>query len=63
MLCVQINANFSNDIIQAATRVNYASNLACIHGLEAMVRMLCHAYDLQLTITRCPWRLTVLCLS
>lgn len=32
-----INAAFSRDIIQAATRVNYASNLAYIHGLEAMV--------------------------
>ncbi|CAM1504035.1 Fc.00g016260.m01.CDS01 [Cosmosporella sp. VM-42] len=28
---------FAHDIIQAATRVNYASNLAYIHGLETMV--------------------------
>ncbi|KAH6606018.1 prenylcysteine oxidase [Trichoderma cornu-damae] len=33
----QINENFSRHIIQAATRVNYASNLAYLHGLEAMV--------------------------
>jgi prenylcysteine oxidase/farnesylcysteine lyase len=33
----KINPDFSRDIIQAATRVNYASNLAYIHGLEAMV--------------------------
>ncbi|KAL8774001.1 MAG: hypothetical protein Q9194_004166 [Teloschistes cf. exilis] len=34
-----IHAPFSSDIIQAATRVNYAQNLAQIHGLEAMVCM------------------------
>ena len=34
-----IYAPFSTDIIQAATRVNYAQNLAQIHGLEAMVCM------------------------
>uniref|UniRef100_A0A0B7JVE8 Prenylcysteine lyase domain-containing protein n=1 Tax=Bionectria ochroleuca TaxID=29856 RepID=A0A0B7JVE8_BIOOC len=33
----KINPDFSRDIIQAATRVNYASNLAYIHGLETMV--------------------------
>lgn len=33
----KINPDFSREIIQAATRVNYASNLAYIHGLEAMV--------------------------
>lgn len=32
-----IKAAFGREIIQAATRVNYASNLAYIHGLEAMV--------------------------
>ncbi|KAL2211035.1 Prenylcysteine oxidase [Sarocladium strictum] len=33
----KINKAFSRHIIQAATRVNYASNLAFIHGLETMV--------------------------
>ncbi|KAL3952136.1 hypothetical protein ACCO45_013853 [Purpureocillium lilacinum] len=33
----QIKGGFTTDIMQAATRVNYASNLAHIHGLEAMV--------------------------
>ncbi|POR36147.1 Frequency clock protein [Tolypocladium paradoxum] len=32
-----INGDFSGEIIQAATRVNYASNLAYIHGLETTV--------------------------
>ena len=35
----RIFAPFSTDIIQASTRVNYAQNLAQIHGLEAMVCM------------------------
>ena len=30
---------FATEIIQASTRVNYAQNLALIHGLEAMVCM------------------------
>lgn len=34
----QIDARFAHDLIQAATRVNYASNLEKIHGLETMVR-------------------------
>jgi prenylcysteine oxidase / farnesylcysteine lyase len=39
-----LNANnilpaFSNDIVQASTRVNYAQNLRFIHALEAMVCM------------------------
>ncbi|PTB61978.1 Prenylcysteine oxidase [Trichoderma citrinoviride] len=34
----KIDEAFSRHIIQAATRVNYASNLAYIHGLETMVR-------------------------
>ncbi|KAI6778134.1 Farnesylcysteine lyase-like protein [Emericellopsis cladophorae] len=33
----QIDEKFARHIIQAATRVNYASNLAFIHGVEAMV--------------------------
>ncbi|KAH5428840.1 hypothetical protein HBI67_174050 [Parastagonospora nodorum] len=34
-----IGEAFGREIIQASTRVNYASNLAFIHGLEAMVCM------------------------
>lgn len=34
-----ISDAFANDIIQAATRVNYASNLDGIHGLDTMVSM------------------------
>lgn len=34
-----ISAEFAADIIQAATRVNYASNLDGIHGLDTMVSM------------------------
>ncbi|KAK1831015.1 Prenylcysteine lyase-domain-containing protein [Podospora conica] len=30
---------YAHDIVQASTRVNYASNLAAIHGLDAMVSM------------------------
>ncbi|KAL1870730.1 hypothetical protein Daus18300_005050 [Diaporthe australafricana] len=32
-----ISAAFSHDIVEPATRVNYASNLDSIHGLDAMV--------------------------
>lgn len=34
-----IGASYAHDIVQASTRVNYASNLAFIHGLDAMVSM------------------------
>lgn len=34
-----ISPEFAADIIQAATRVNYASNLDAIHGLDTMVSM------------------------
>jgi prenylcysteine oxidase/farnesylcysteine lyase len=34
-----IGEAFGREVIQASTRVNYASNLAFIHGLEAMVCM------------------------
>ncbi|KAL2000261.1 hypothetical protein VTN02DRAFT_3355 [Thermoascus thermophilus] len=34
-----ISADFSRDIIQASTRVNYGQNLPLIHGLETMVCM------------------------
>ncbi|CAK7213963.1 hypothetical protein SCUCBS95973_001979 [Sporothrix curviconia] len=34
-----VGTRFSHDIVQASTRVNYASNLARIHGLDAMVAL------------------------
>ena len=34
-----VGARFSHDIVQASTRVNYASNLARIHALDAMVAL------------------------
>lgn len=34
-----VSAAFSHDIVEAATRVNYASNLDSIHGLDTMVSM------------------------
>lgn len=35
----KISDEFANDIIEASTRVNYASNLNDIHGLETIVSM------------------------
>ncbi|RYO94241.1 hypothetical protein DL766_002249 [Monosporascus sp. MC13-8B] len=35
----KIDSKYAHDIVQASTRVNYASNLARIHGLGAMVSM------------------------
>lgn len=35
----KISPDFSRDIIQASTRVNYGQNLGLIHGLETMVCM------------------------
>lgn len=35
----QIGDLFAREVVQAATRVNYAQNLGLIHGLEAMVVM------------------------
>ncbi|EXJ59724.1 hypothetical protein A1O7_03871 [Cladophialophora yegresii CBS 114405] len=35
----KVGASFAREIIQASTRVNYASNLAGIHGLETLVCM------------------------
>lgn len=34
-----VSPEFANEIVQAATRVNYASNLDSIHGLDTMVSM------------------------
>lgn len=38
----KINPDFVRDLMQSATRVNYASNMAYIHGLEAMVSLFCY---------------------
>ncbi len=35
----KISEDFANDIVEASTRVNYASNLNGIHGLETVVSM------------------------
>ncbi|KAH6847705.1 Prenylcysteine lyase-domain-containing protein [Chaetomium sp. MPI-CAGE-AT-0009] len=34
-----VGAHYSHDLIQASTRVNYASNLANLHGLDTMVSL------------------------
>ncbi|KAL8819406.1 MAG: hypothetical protein Q9191_007743 [Dirinaria sp. TL-2023a] len=49
-----IYAPFSTDIIQASTRVNYAQNLAQIHGLEAMV---CMATDGAMSVNGGNWQI------
>ena len=49
-----IYAPFSTDIIQASTRVNYAQNLAQIHGLEAMV---CMATDGAMSVHGGNWQI------
>ncbi|KAL9033930.1 MAG: hypothetical protein Q9180_005686 [Flavoplaca navasiana] len=49
-----IYAPFSSDIIQAATRVNYAQNLAQVHGLEAMV---CMAADRAVSVNGGNWQI------
>lgn len=49
-----ISASFANDIIQAATRVNYASNLDSIHGLDTMVSM---AADGAVAVDGGNWRI------
>lgn len=36
----KLDGSFAHDIVQAASRVNYMSNLDYIHGLGAMVRCL-----------------------
>ncbi|KAK5995594.1 Farnesylcysteine lyase-like protein [Cladobotryum mycophilum] len=50
----KIDAKFSREIIQAATRVNYASNLAYIHGLETMVSF---ATDGAVAVEGGNWRI------
>ncbi|KAK6357174.1 hypothetical protein TWF718_001499 [Orbilia javanica] len=45
---------FTTEVIQASTRVNYASNLGHIHGLETMVAM---STDGAMAITGGNWRI------
>lgn len=49
-----ISADFANDIVQAATRVNYASNLNGIHGLDTMVSV---APDGAMAVEGGNWRI------
>ncbi|KAL3426228.1 prenylcysteine oxidase [Phlyctema vagabunda] len=49
-----IGAPFSTEIIQASTRVNYASNLGLIHGLETMV---CMAIEGAMQIEGGNWKI------
>ncbi|KAJ3468702.1 hypothetical protein MRS44_002767 [Fusarium solani] len=49
-----INPRFSREILQAATRVNYASNLAYIHGLETLVSF---ATDGAVSVETGNWRI------
>ncbi|KAL6870509.1 Prenylcysteine oxidase [Trichoderma novae-zelandiae] len=50
----KIDEAFSRHIIQAATRVNYASNLAYIHGLETMVSF---STDGAMSVTGGNWHI------
>jgi prenylcysteine oxidase/farnesylcysteine lyase len=49
-----IAPKFANEIVQASTRVNYASNLGTIHGVEAMV---CLATNGAMSIAGGNWRI------
>lgn len=49
-----ISEKFSNEIIQASTRVNYAQNLGLIHGLETMV---CMATDGAMAVRGGNWQI------
>lgn len=49
-----ISPKFSNEVVQASTRVNYASNLGTIHGVEAMV---CLATNGAMSIAGGNWRI------
>ncbi|KNG81870.1 prenylcysteine lyase [Aspergillus nomiae NRRL 13137] len=49
-----ISPDFSRDIIQASTRVNYGQNLGLIHGLESMV---CMATDGAVSIKGGNWQI------
>ncbi|KAI7623364.1 hypothetical protein KC346_g2780 [Hortaea werneckii] len=48
-----IRGDFAREVVQAATRVNYAQNLRWIHGLEAMV---CLAADGAVAVKGGNWR-------
>lgn len=50
----KIEGKFVNEIIQASTRVNYASNVGLIHGLETMV---CMATSGAMAITGGNWQI------
>lgn len=50
----QISEDFSREIIQASTRVNYGQNLPLIHGLETMV---CMATDGAVSIEGGNWQI------
>jgi prenylcysteine oxidase/farnesylcysteine lyase len=48
LIAQNIDPRFAREILQVATRVNYASNLAYIHGLETLVRLrLCRSPSLK----------------
>ncbi|KAJ4348246.1 uncharacterized protein N0V89_009618 [Didymosphaeria variabile] len=49
-----IAPKFANEIVQASTRVNYASNLGTIHGVEAMV---CLSTNGAMSIAGGNWRI------
>ncbi|RMZ90968.1 hypothetical protein DV736_g1792, partial [Chaetothyriales sp. CBS 134916] len=49
-----VSERFANDIIQASTRVNYAQNLAQIHGLESLV---CMATDGAMAVEGGNWQI------
>jgi prenylcysteine oxidase/farnesylcysteine lyase len=54
MLANGIQGDFGLDVVQASTRVNYAQNLAHIHGLEAMV---CMATEGAMAVEGGNWRI------
>ncbi|KAF2717865.1 Prenylcysteine oxidase [Polychaeton citri CBS 116435] len=49
-----IGMKFAYEVVQASTRVNYAQNLAFIHGLEAMV---CMATDGAMSVQGGNWQI------
>ncbi|KAJ4255548.1 hypothetical protein NW762_009545 [Fusarium torreyae] len=49
-----VDSRFAREIIQVATRVNYASNLAYIHGLETLVSL---ATDKAMSVETGNWRI------
>ncbi|KAF4449749.1 prenylcysteine oxidase/farnesylcysteine lyase [Fusarium austroafricanum] len=50
----EINPRFAREILQVGTRVNYASNLAYIHGLETLVSL---ATDNAMSVETGNWRI------